>query len=268
MRVKPVKKRTWIVMLCLALTLIFLPGAAFAVDTYTTSEQCVEKIKAFEDLRLTAYTDISGKWYIGYGSTCELSDYPNGITEETAEKLLRKDLAVAEETVNGMLMKYGISVTQYQFDALVDMTYNLGMQWINPEYRLCSYLINGIDRYSEGEVVNAIATWCHAGGDIVMDHLVSRRLWEAFLFLYGDYENNGSELYSYIDFDVNGGVKAAGQDSRTIFYPTGLPYGELPVPTKTDQSFLGWFTENGTQVTGQETAAESLTVYALSLIHI
>ena len=82
MRVKPVKKRTWIVMLCLALTLTFLPGAAFAVDTYTTSAECVETIKAYEDIRLTAYTDISGKWYIGFGCTCDPSDYPNGISVE------------------------------------------------------------------------------------------------------------------------------------------------------------------------------------------
>ena len=262
MRVKPAKKRTWIVMLCLALTLTFLPGAAFAVDTYTTSDLCVEKIKEFENLRLTVYTDISGEWYIGYGSKCDPADYPSGITEEQAEELLRKDLAVAEDIVNGMLMQYGISVTQYQFDALADMTYNLGRQWINPEYRLCSYLINGIDRYSETEIVNAIATWCHAAGNVVMDNLVVRRLWEAFLFLYGEYDNSGAEQYCYIDYEVNGGVKDARQDSRTVFYPVGLPYGELPVPTKEGQEFSGWFTPEGTQLTGVETAVESLTVYA------
>lgn len=262
MRVKTTQKRTWIVMLCLALTLTFLPGAAFAVNTYTTSDLCVEKIKAFEDLRQTAYTDISGKWYIGYGSTCDPSDYPGGISLEQAEELLRKDLAVAEEIVNELLMQYGISITQYQFDALVDMTYNLGRQWINPEYRLCSYLINGIDRYTETEVVNAIATWCHAGGDIVMENLVARRLWEAFLFLYGDYDNNGAEQYCYIDYEVNGGVKDPRQDSRTIFYPVGAPYGELPEPSKEGQGFLGWFTAEGVQLMELEAAAASKTVYA------
>jgi len=262
MRVKPVKKRTWIAALCLALTLTFLPGAAFAVDTYTSSDLLVEKLKGFEALRQTAYMDLDGKWRIGYGSACDPSDYPDGISEAAAVELLRKDLIIAEDAVNGMLMQYGISVTQYQFDALVDMTYNLGTQWINPEYRLCSYLINGIDRYSETETVNAIATWCHAGGNLVMDHLAARRLWDAFLFLYGDYDNNGAELYCYIDFDVNGGVKDVRQDSRTIFYPAGLPYGELPVPTKEGQSFLGWFTEDGVQVTGTEAAAGSMIVYA------
>ncbi len=262
MRIKPTKTRPWIVLLCLAMLLTFLPGAAFAVDTYTTSEACIEKIKSFEELRQTEYTDISGKWFIGYGSTCEKGEYPGGISVEKAEELLRKDLVTAEDIVNGTLMQYGISVTQYQFDALVDMTYNLGRQWINPDYRLCSYLINGIQNYTELEVVNAIATWCHAGGDIVMENLVARRLWEAFLFLYGDYENNGAELYSYIDYDVNGGVKDPRQDSRTMFYPVGQPCGALPVPSKEGQSFLGWFTAEGIQLTDVDYVTTSRTVYA------
>ena len=262
MRVKPSPKRTWILMLCLALTLTFLPGAAFAVDTYTTSDQCVEKIKEFEDLRLTAYTDISGKWYIGYGSNCDAGAYPNGISKEKAEELLRKDLTTAEDIVNGMLMQYGISVTQYQFDALVDMTYNLGRQWINPDYRLCSYLINGISRYSDVDVINAIATWCHAGGNLVMENLVTRRLWDAHLFLYGDYDNNGAEEYCYIDYEVNGGVNDARQNSRTVFYAVGLPYGDLPVPTKSGQSFLGWFDEDGNQLDAFDIVEGSKMVYA------
>ncbi|MDE7260688.1 MAG: S-layer homology domain-containing protein [Oscillospiraceae bacterium] len=261
MRVKPTQKKTWLTMLMLALMLAFLPGMAFAADTHTTSEACVEKIKEFEDLRLTAYPGTNGKWYIGYGSTCGASEYPNGISAQKAEELLRKDLATAEEVVNGMLAQYGISVGQHQFDALVDMTYNLGRQWINPEYRFCAYLIDGIENYLETEVVNAIATWCHTG-ETVMDHLASRRLWEAFLFLYGDYGNNGAESYCYIDYEVNGGVKDPQQSSRTSFYPVGAPFGELPVPTKDGQSFLGWFTEDGTQVTGEEIAVRSLRVYA------
>lgn len=260
MRVKPGEKRTWIVTLCLALTLLFLPGAAFAVDTYTVSDQCVEQIKLFEGLSLTAYTDTSGNWTIGYGSVCDPADYPGGITGEKAEELLRKDLKIAEDVVNNFLMQYGVSVTQYQFDALLDMTYNLGYQWINPEYRLCSYLINGIDRYTETEVVNAFATWCHAGTQ-VLEHLVARRMWEAFLFLYGDYGNSSEGLYCYIDYEVNGGA-APDLSSRTAFYLVGLPYGELPVPTKEGQVFEGWFTAEGVQLTGEEPAMESLRVFA------
>ena len=97
---------------------------------------------------------------------------------------MRDALVVAEDVVNNLLMDYSISVTQYQFDAMVSMTYNLGTQWIVPEYRFCGYLISGIWQYTETEVVNAIATWCHQGS-MVRESLVNRRLREAYLFLYG-----------------------------------------------------------------------------------
>ena len=155
-------------------------------------------------------------------------------------------------------MQYGISVTQYQFDAMISMTYTLGSQWINPEYRLCSYLINGIERYSEAEVVNAIATWCHSG-TTVLEYLVTRRLREAYLFLYGDYNfRDGDSLYTYIHYEPNGG----SMENLTVFYPVGQTYGYLPVPTLAGQSFLGWYTADGTPVTGEETAMGALTLYA------
>ena len=43
----------------------------------------------------------------------------------------------------------------------------------------------GARNYSEEQVVNAIAPWCHSGGDTILENLVNRRLREAFLFLYG-----------------------------------------------------------------------------------
>lgn len=249
--------------MCVVMTLTLLSGAAFAVETFTTSEACVEMIKEFEGFRSLPYVDDNGKWYIGYGSECNPEDYPAGITEWEADTLLRRHLAEQDEPwVNNFLMQYGVSVTQPQFDAMISMTYTLGAQWINPEYRFCSYLINGVDRYSEAEIVNAIATWCHSG-NAVLENLVERRLREAFLFLYGDYEwRDGTSRYCYIDFEPNGGKKDPSQASRTVFYPVGSAYGQLPVPTLEGQTFLGWFTSDGTQLTGQETAVSSLHVYA------
>lgn len=261
MRNKTGTKRTWALLLCLALTLTLLPGAALAVDTFTTSEDCIAHIKIFEGYRQMPYADGNGKWYVGYGTSCEPADYPNGVTEDEADRLLRMALLESEDAVNSLLMQHGILVTQNQFDALVSMTYTLGRQWMDPSYRLCSYLINGIDRYSEAEVVNAIATWCHSGNN-VLDHLVSRRLWEAFLFLYGDYENDGAERYCYIDYETNGGTNDPKLGSRTVFYPVGEPFGELPVPTLAGQTFMGWFTAEGVQLTGEEIALGSQNVYA------
>ena len=252
----PMKK---IASLCLcALFLLTLSSPpALAVETFAASEACVELIKEYEGFRDQAYED-NGKWYIGYGTNVELADYPYGITEEEADWLLRQALADKEESVNRMLMDYGIFVTQYQFDAMVSMTYNLGTQWMRPDYRFFSYLLQGIENYTEVEVVNAIATWCHQG-TTVKDHLAQRRLREASLFLYGDYDGCLVSEYCYIHFEAGGGQL----ENTTIFYPVGQPYGQLPVPILTGRRFLGWYDSFGQQYTGVETAyGDNLTLTA------
>jgi len=236
--------------LCLGLILTLLPSAALAVETFTTSDEGAALIMEYEDFRAMPYSD-NGKWYIGYGTLCEPEDFPGGVSEWEAEALLREKLVEFEDVVNTLLMDHGIAVSQAQFDAMMSMTYNLGTQWINEDYRFCSYLIEGIWQYSEQEVVNAIATWCHQGST-VREHLVDRRLREAFLFLYGDYDNDGAERYTYINFSPAGGKL----ENTTVFYPVGLPYGDLPVPEMAGRSFLGWYTNTGVPVTGAETALE------------
>ncbi len=263
MQIRTPLKKILALALCLALTTSLLSGAALAVETFTTSDACIAMIKELEGYRQMPYADNNGKWYVGYAVECDPADYPAGVTEEEADLLLRAHLVeYEEEIVNRFLLQYGIPVTQYQFDAMVSMTYTLGYQWINPDYRFCSYLINGIGRYSEAEVVNAIATWCHSG-TTVLENLVARRLREAFLFLYGDYDlRDGASRYCYIDYEVNGGQNDPSQSSRTVFYPLGAPYGQLPTPTMAGAVFQGWFTAEGVQVTGEETAMGSLHLYA------
>lgn len=239
------------------LVLSLLPSGALAVEAYTTSDEGVALIKSFEGFRDVPYADERGDWYVGYGTACDPADYPYGITEQEADWLLRQELADKEEAVNRLLMDYGILVTQYQFDAMVSMTYTLGTQWMNPTYRFCSYLIGGVQNYSEEEIVNAIATWCHQGTE-VLDHLADRRLQEAYLFLYGLYQNSAAEDYCYIHFNSNGG----SIENQTVFYRVGRAYGELPAPTWSGRRFLGWYTADGTQITGQETASGALTVTA------
>jgi len=242
--------------LCLVLVLTSLPAAALAVETYTTSEEGIAMIQEFEDFRSMPYED-NGEWYIGYGTLCDPADYPEGIDRETGWELMEVFLREKEEIVNDLLMKNNVSVTQYQFDAMVSMTYNLGTQWIQPGYRFYTYLVNGIEQYSEAEVVNAIATWCHQG-TAVMEHLVARRLREAFLFLYGQYENDGPRSYGYINYDPDGG----SVENHTVFYPLGQPYGELSVPTRQNSTFKGWFQANGMELTALDTAVERVEVTA------
>lgn len=88
--------------------------------------------KYFESLKLKAYPDpaTGGKpWTIGYGHTG--TDVYSGlvINEAMADKLLDLDLAKAEAEVN----KYAHNLTQGQFDALVDMVFNMGSGFIKPD---------------------------------------------------------------------------------------------------------------------------------------
>jgi GH24 family phage-related lysozyme (muramidase) len=132
----------------------------------TTSDACVGFIKEFEGFRSQVYWD-GGSARIGYGTGCKSTDYPNGISEEKAEDLLRQALGVKEPAINSFLSKYNITLTQNQYDAILSLTYNLGTMWMDSDYTLYSYLKNGIQNYSDIEIVNAIATWCHAGGKVV-----------------------------------------------------------------------------------------------------
>ena len=67
---------------------------------------------------------------------------------------------------------------------------------------------------------------------------------------------------SIITFDANSGEVA--ETTKTVYY--GQYYGEMPVPTRTGYTFVGWFTEStgGTQVTEETivTALANQTLYA------
>lgn len=56
------------------------------------SENGIELIKQFEGCRLTAYKCPAGVLTIGYGHTGKDVHYSDVITQEEAEKLLKKDL--------------------------------------------------------------------------------------------------------------------------------------------------------------------------------
>ena len=225
-------KKIMSLLCCIAVLLPLLSGDALAVDIYETSEQGIAFIAEYEKL-------------------------PDGMNEAQLMERLREDLVRSEDAVNSLLLSHAIRLTQQQFDALVSLTYTLGTQWIDPEYRFCAYLINGFERYSEEEIVNAIATWCHKGTTMV-DELAQRRLREAYLFLYGQYDNRASEEYTYIHYNTNGGK----MDNSTIFYPVGAFYGLLPEVTQAKKVFQGWYTADGLLLTGEEVALAPLHVTA------
>lgn len=143
-----------------------------------TSQACVDFIKRMEGFLKYPVWDYA-QYSVGYGCRCNKGDYPNGITEVEAERLLKKELANAEAAVN----RFG-TYTQRQFDALVSFSYNVGTGWMShPEYQITK-LAKGA-KFSDAEVVSIFRAWNHAGGK-ELPGLTRRREAEARMWLYGE----------------------------------------------------------------------------------
>jgi lysozyme len=134
-------------------------------------------IKGAEGCRLEAYPDPgtgAEPWTIGYGSTGP--DVKPGlcISQEEAERRLRRDLERFERAVTRLVT---VPITQEQFDALVSFAFNCG-----PENLARSTLLK---RVNNGEPTAAAAEfrrWNRAAGR-VLSGLTKRRAAEAALFL-------------------------------------------------------------------------------------
>jgi lysozyme len=128
--------------------------------------------KQFEGLRLSSYQDSGGIWTIGYGHTGNVRP-GQVISQNEADRLLVLDVASAVGCVNRLLK---VPVSQNQFDALVDFTFNLGCHRL-----LGSTLLKLVNEQKFDEAVLEFPKWVHAGGK-VSPGLVARRKAEAELF--------------------------------------------------------------------------------------
>lgn len=154
-----------------------------------TSQKCVDFIKRMEGFLKYPVWDYA-QYSVGYGCRCNKGDYPNGITEEEAEQLLKKELANTEAVVNRFGTAYRTEAfKQQEFDALVSFSYNVGAGWMaKPNYQIYQ-LAKGAE-FSDEEVMSIFRAWNHAGGKELAG-LTQRREAEARMWLYG--ENSGGE---------------------------------------------------------------------------
>lgn len=84
----------------------------------------LELIKRSEGFRNKVYLDMAGLPTIGYGHRLVHPEcYPDGICETQADVILLWDVHEAEQAVSRLVK---VPLTQGQFDALVDFTFNLG----------------------------------------------------------------------------------------------------------------------------------------------
>jgi lysozyme len=116
----------------------------------------LELLKKSEGFRDRVYSDVAGFRTIGFGHRLSQHEsYPDGITLTQAESVLTADIAVAESAVNRLVHA---SLTQGQFDALVDFVFNLGAGRLASS-TLLRYL--NIGRYDDAAW--QLLAWDHAG---------------------------------------------------------------------------------------------------------
>ena len=132
------------------------------------SEICINAIKGFEALELKAYKCPANVLTIGYGHTRGVKD-GQAITEAQADALLKGDILVVEQFLNGL----NINLTQGQFDALVDFCFNLGQQKLLNSTLLAKISVHATD----DEIAAQFRRWVYANGK-KLNGLVKRREWE------------------------------------------------------------------------------------------
>jgi lysozyme len=107
--------------------------ASAVVNGLKASHRATAIIHEFESFRAEAYPDPGSKNGLpvtcGYGSTRHLDGRPIRLgetwTREYAARVFARDLAVFEQGVNALLQDR--PTTQNQFDALVSLAYNIGL---------------------------------------------------------------------------------------------------------------------------------------------
>ncbi len=220
-----------------------------------TTEKCIQMLKDLEGFQEKPYWDYQ-QYSIGYGSACKEGDYPDGITREEADRLLRTYLQGFEKDLDAFLDQNSIRLSDNQYDALICFTYNLGSSWMRGT-KLSKLLASG--NYTENEFASAYGVWCHVGTDAqIHKGLISRRVRELRMFFDNDYTNPTSNTFYYVIYTTDKGKL----ETDVGLYRAGTRYDPLFSVSADGDRFLGWFTDDGTELTKDDIASENLTVTA------
>ena len=134
----------------------------------TYSKSGLQLTEQFEGFKSVAYQDQVGVWTIGYGHTRGVCAGMT-CTDEQAEAWLLEDISIAEADVNRVVTS---TITQGEFDALVDFAFNLGNGSLNN-----STLLKLVNAGEFDEAAKQFPRWDMAGGHEVAG-LLRRRLAE------------------------------------------------------------------------------------------
>ena len=146
------------------------------VSTLSPSQDCVDLIKHFEGFESKSYTCPGGHATIGYGHLIKQSESYTEVSREEAEDILRADMQTA---VQGVQKQVTVPLFQYQFDALVSFTFNLGTGNLSR-----STLLKIVNAGLHTDVPTELNRWVKAGGK-TLPGLVRRRGVEGVLYATG-----------------------------------------------------------------------------------
>lgn len=126
------------------------------VSGMKTSDAGLHFIRHNEGCVLHIYKDQAGLQTIGVGHLLTAEDkssgrFTSGITETQAIDLLRSDVVLAEQAVNELVK---VQLSQNQFDALVDFTFNLGRGALSR-----SQLLKRVNAGDHGAVPTEFMKW-------------------------------------------------------------------------------------------------------------
>lgn len=143
----------------------------------TISQNGVNLIKKWESLKLQSYPDSKGVWTIGYGHTGRDVKKGQKITEEEAETLLMRDIAIIEKYLNKVIQ---VELTSNQFEALCSLIFNVGQGNFSK-----SKMLKLINSNKLSEAANEFYNWDKIvlkGKKVPLRGLTRRRKEEAALF--------------------------------------------------------------------------------------
>lgn len=135
----------------------------------------LELVKQSEGFRAEVYKDVVGVPTIGYGHRIlPTESFPSGINETQATDLLARDLRAAELHVSRLVT---VSLTQGQFDALVDFCFNMGAGRL-----AASTLLKALNRGRYDDAAEQLLRWDLAAGEVSPGLTTRRqaelRLWQ------------------------------------------------------------------------------------------
>lgn len=171
------------------------------------SDICAKLVKYFESLHDGDLTLIglqpkmcpAGIWTVGYGRALRdakgnflsgienkakaYAMYPN-LSVADAERMLSEDLAEFSVKVEKVLARFGVKLSQYQFDAVVSLCYNCGTgALVDNKTGMPLSVLRAILNHNIG-IEAAFSLW-NKSNKKTLPGLVKRRKVEAYLYVNG-----------------------------------------------------------------------------------